>query len=102
MAIQDKTMTAAEHDWYATRSGVVAYAPLNDHKRAYYIARGVSDANGKKISQMEKEWLAKQTGVTSKYIPDMWVEAVAGAGKTPGGSVTANKFVFYTQVAGNP
>lgn len=102
MAIQNNTLTSAEHDWYATRSGIVSHAPLNDHKRAYFISKSVSGANGKPITQMEYEWLGKQTGVTSKELADMWVEAVAGAGKTPGKSINSNKFIFYTQVVGTP
>lgn len=101
MAIQNQSLSAAEHDWYATRSGVASNAPLNDHKRAYYASRGVTGGT-KPTSQMEYEWLAKLTGVTSKELADMWVEAVAGQSKTPGKSINQNKTIFYTQVAGTP
>lgn len=57
MAIQDKTLRGAEHDWYATRSALPGNAPLGDHKAAYYASKGFGGV-GKPISQMEDEWLA--------------------------------------------
>lgn len=101
MAIQDKTLAAAEHDWYATRSGVAGNAPLDDHKRAYYVSKGIT-GNQKPLSQMEREWLQTLTGVTSQRLNDMWLQAVAGQGKTPSVRINANKMIFFTSVAGSP
>ena len=99
MAIQTSSLSSAEHDWYATRSGVAGNAPLNDHKRAYYISLSISDAGGKPTSQMEWEWLHTLTGVTSNELADMWVQAVAGAGKTPANSISENKYLYYSSVS---
>lgn len=103
MAIQNKSLSAAEHDWFATRSGVVSHAPLNDHKRAYFASKGISGANAKKTSQMELEWLHTLTGVSTKNtISDLWREAVAGQSLTPSVNINQNKFIFFTQVTTNP
>lgn len=100
MAIQDKSLSSAEHDWYATRSGMPSNAPLNEHKRAYYVSQGVTGLN-KPLTQMEREWLQKLTGVTSQRLPDMWLQAVAGAGKSPSRNINQNRFIYYTQVTAN-
>lgn len=99
MAIQNQSLASAEHDWYATRSGAAGNASLNDHKLAYYDTKGI---HGKTVSQAEREWLTQLTGVTSNELADMWVQAVAGAGKTPKNSINENKLIFYTQVTGTP
>ena len=99
MAIQTASLSSAEHDWYATRSSVAANAPLNDHKRAYYVSQSIDDSGGKPTSQMEWEWLHTLTGVTSNEIADMWVQAVAGAGKTPANSINENKYIYYSSVS---
>jgi hypothetical protein len=101
MAIQDKTLSGAEHDWFATRSGAVANAPLTEHKRAYFTKKGITGT--KPLTQMEREWLQTLTNVTSQRLPDMWSEAVSGQGKTPSkDGMDANKFIFYTQVTASP
>lgn len=43
MAIQDKSLSAAEHDWYATRSGLPSHVPLSQHKYAYFASRGIGN-----------------------------------------------------------
>ncbi len=101
MAIQDKTLAGSEHDWYATRSGIAGNAPLDDHKRAYYVSKGITGAN-KPLGQMEREWLQTLTGVTSQRLNDMWLQAVAGQGKTPSVRINSNKFIFFTQVTTSP
>jgi hypothetical protein len=40
--------------------------------------------------------------VSSNEWADMWVEAVAGQGLTPSKSTNENKYIFYTQVTGDP
>ncbi len=104
MAIQTQTLTQAEHDWFATRSGLVTQAPLNEHKQKYFSDKGFgSNASvSKPITQQEREWLGSLTGVTSKRIPDMWVEAVAGQSLTPVRHINMNKFIFYTSVSTSP
>ena len=105
MAIQNTTLSSAMHDWYATRSGEPANVQTDMHKRSYFISKGIAGSISgvaKPLSQMEREWLQTQTGVTSKRLPDMWVEAVAGAGKTPSKSINENQYIFYSQVIGTP
>lgn len=102
MAIQDKTLSSAEHDWFATRSGIAGNAPLNDHKRAYFASKSISGTN-KPTNQMEREWLQTLTGVTSNELADMWSQAVSGQSKTPSrDGINANKFIFFTQVTTSP
>lgn len=94
MAVQNQSVTAVEHDFYATRSGLPANAPLSDHKAKYFSDQGFGGEK-KPLSQMEGEWLASQTGVTSGSLPDMWREAVSGLGLTPEYSTDQNKRTFF-------
>lgn len=59
MAIQNKTLASAEHDWYATRSSLPNSAPLNDHKRAYYltILTGKTYPSNITLIDLEREFL---------------------------------------------
>lgn len=100
MAIQDKTLAGAEHDWYATRSGLVSSAPLTEHKRKYYSDKGFGGS--KPLTQMEREWLQNIAGSSSNKPGDLWREAVAAQTLTPSVSQAANQFIFFTQVAGSP
>lgn len=101
MAIQTRTLSSAEHDWFATRSGQPANAPLGEHKRGYFTSKGITGT--KPLTQMEREWLQTLTNVTSKRLPDMWAEAVSGQTLTPSrDGMDANKFIFYTQVSTSP
>lgn len=101
MAIQDKSLASAEHDWYATRSSMPANAPLGEHRRAYYTSKGITGT--KPLTQMEREWLQTLTGVTSQRYADMWSQAVSGQGLTPSrDGVDVNKFIFFTQVTDSP
>lgn len=105
MAIQDKTLVGAQHDWFATRSGMPTAAPLNEHMACYFGARGFgSNASIRKpLSQQEEEWLNSLTGVTGSHAySDKWLEAVAGQGLTPAKSLDQNKFIFFTSVATSP
>ena len=104
MAIQDDSLSGAEHDWFATRSSLPANAPLIDHKQKYFSDRGFgSNASiNKPLTQMEREWLQNVASSTSNNEGDLWREVVASQGLTPSVSTSENKFIFYTGVAGNP
>lgn len=104
MSIQTTSTSSAEHDWYATRSGLSGQAPLNDHKLAYFASKGIgSNASVRKpLTQLEREWLQTLTGVTSNEISDMWVQAVAGQSLTPGVKIDENKRIFFSSVSGSP
>lgn len=102
MAIQTGSLSSVEHDWYATRSGVAANAPLNDHKRAYFIAAGISDSGPKPTSQMEKEWLQSVAGSTSLGDADLWAQVCAKYGVIRGETVNGSKYNFFTSVTGSP
>jgi hypothetical protein len=80
---------------------MAANAPLDEHKRAYYVSKGITGSK-KPLSQMEREWLQTLTGVTSQRLNDMWLQAVAGQGLTPTRHINSNKFLFFTSVAGSP
>lgn len=99
MAIQDKGLSPAEHDWYATRSGAPSNAPLSQHKFNYYASKSIPKAP---LWQMERQWLQSLTGVVGKNEGDIWREAVAGQGLTPSVSTSENKFIFFTQVTTDP
>lgn len=104
MAIQNKTLSGVQHDWFATRSGLGSGATLEEHQAQYYSDKGFgSNASiHKPLGQMENDWLSSLTGVTSANYSDMWREAVAGQGIVPQQSVDANKFLFFTGVSTNP
>ena len=101
MAIQNKSLVGAEHDWYATRSGLAGNAPLGDHKSAYYASKGFgSNASIRKpVSQMENEWLSVVSGVDSDYPFDLWAGACNAQSVTPGKTVDDCKMRFFTSVA---
>ena len=105
MAIQKQSLAAAELDWFMTRSGMPANAPLNEHKAAYFAARGFgSNATiFKPVTQMESEWLSNLTGVTGSHsTPDQWVEAVAKAGLIVSPSMNENRKTYFANKTGNP
>jgi len=101
MAIQVKSLIGAEHDWYATRSGLVGNAPLTDHKAAYYASKGFGGNASifKPVSQMENEWLSSVSGVDSDYMFELWQGACAAQSVTPGKTVDDCKMRFFTSVA---
>ena len=101
MAIQNGTLSEAEHDWYATRSGLGNSATLDDHKMAYFASKGVgSNASiSKPITQLEREWLQK-VGSSSAIKPfELWLNACQAQSVTPGKSITDCKMRFFTSVA---
>lgn len=105
MAIQTRTLSSVEHDWFATRSGLSANAPLADHKSKYFSDKGFGGNASihKPIGQQEAEWLGSLTGVDGTHgYSDMWLEAVAGQGLTPAKSLGQNRYIFYTSVSTSP
>jgi hypothetical protein len=101
MAIQSKTLNAAEHDWFATRSGLPTYAALNDHKIQYFCTKGIkSNASiSIPISQMERVWVQSVGSSTSNNPYERWRAACAARSVAVGKSVDECKFNFYTSVA---
>lgn len=95
------TLVAAESDWYITRSGIRQDAPLNDHKRSYWISKGIV-AYGKSMLDIEKAWLRSVSSSTSNDYAQLWRAAVESQGLTPFTALNANKFSFYTSVVSNP
>jgi hypothetical protein len=101
MAIQGQRLSAVEHDWYATRSGLPNTAPLGDHKVTYYGTKGFG-ANmsiAKPLSQIEGEWLNNVGGATCGGPYEAWTMACAAQSVPVGSTVDACKFNFYTGVA---
>ena len=104
MAIQDDTLSSAEHDWFATRSDLPSNVPLADHKAKYFSDKGFgSNASiSKPLSQMEREWLQSVSGTASNNEGDLWREACAAQSVPVTQFTSQNKFSFYTGVAGSP
>lgn len=96
MAIQSTTLTGAEHDWYATRSGLTN-VPLGDHKRAYYVSKGF--AGQKPLTQIEREWLQSVGSSTSNDPYELWRAACTAQTVAVGKSINECKFNFFTSVA---
>jgi hypothetical protein len=98
MAIQKSSLSSAEHDWFATRSGLSANAPLNDHKAAYFASKGYgSNASiQKSVFQMEQEWLVSLGGTTR------WADALISQSETPTVNENENKNKFFCNVTGTP
>lgn len=105
MTIQTRTLEGAQHDWFATRSGMPTAAPTTEHMAAYFGSKGFGGNASirKPLSQMEEEWLNSLTGVTgTDNYSDKWLEAVAGQSITPAKSLDQNKYLFFTGVASSP
>lgn len=98
MAIQNGSLRACEHDWYATRSGLPNTAPLDDHKRTYYGTKGIGGTT-KPISQLEREWLQSVGSSTSNRPFELWLNACQAQSVPVGKSVTDCKMRFFTSVA---
>ena len=101
MAIQDKTLSGAEHDWFATRSGLASSAPLTEHKAKFFSDQGFGGV-GKPLTQMELEWLQAVAGTSSINEGDLWREACAAQSVTVTQFTALNKLHFFTGVAGSP
>jgi hypothetical protein len=90
MTIQSKTLEAAQHDWFATRSGEPANAPFSQHQFGYFASKSVKN---------EREWL-QGVGSSSSIDPyELWVAACQAQSVPVGKSINACKFNFFTTVA---
>jgi len=113
MAIQDKSLASAEHDWFATRSGLSAHAPLNDHKYTYFAGVSTASINGdnpslvgnasirRTLDEIERQWLASIPTVTPPNnigVSDLWSRALGNMGITPTVNLTENKRLFFSTV----
>ena len=101
MATQTGSLASAEHDWYATRSGMAGNAPLGEHKAAYYYSKGFGGA-GKTVTQMEEEWLLSVAARACEGPYDQWVGACQAESVTIGKSVDECKFNFFNTVTTSP
>ncbi len=70
MAIQTKSLASAEHDWYATRSGLDSNAPLTEHKAAYFASRGFGRENWSVRYRADELPEAATPAWTPSYVPD--------------------------------
>jgi len=95
MAIQTSTLSAAEHDWFATLSGLPANTPLNEHKMKVFSDAGFGGAN-KPLSQQEREWMQSFANSSKVGQSELWIELVASIGLTPTKSTTENQRLFFT------
>jgi hypothetical protein len=100
MAIQDKTLTGAEHDWFATRSGLTNSATLTAHKKAYFALKGFS--HNKPLTQAEREWLQNIGSSSSNNPYELWSRACSANSATVGKTINSCKFNFYTTVSTSP
>ncbi len=100
MAIQ-KTTSAAEHDWYATRSGLATDATLNAHKAQYFISKGFGGnlSIHPPISQMESDWLANVGSSTANSPYELWVNACQAQSVPVGSTIDECKRNFFLGVA---
>jgi hypothetical protein len=89
MAIQTKTLNSLEHDWYATRSAANSNAPLSQHQRDYWEAKG---------SKTEREWLQTVGSSTSIDPYELWVAACQAQSAPVGVSINDCKYSFFNTV----
>lgn len=101
MAIQTQTTSAAEHDWYATRSGLPNTAPLGDHKATYFGTKGFGANMSifKPLSQIEDEWITNVGGATQEGLYEKWAMACQAQSVPVGITVDECKRNFFTGVA---
>ena len=101
MAIQNGSLRAVEHDWYATRSGLGNGASLNDHKIQYYCTKGFKSNASivKPLGQLENEWLASVGSSTTDYPFELWLNACQAQTVAVGKTVDDCKMRFFTSVA---
>lgn len=91
MAIQSKSVAAAEHDWYATRASTATiHAPLSQYQFEYWTSKGCNN---------EREWLQTVGSSTSNNPYELWVNACQAQSVPVGRSIDECKFNFFTSVA---
>lgn len=97
-----KTRKDIEWVWYATRSGIThpSNATLTDMQHAYWAQTVGGARSGETATDLQVRWLHSLTGVgaTTKTLPDLWREAVVGAGLPVENDIEANQFTYYTNV----
>jgi hypothetical protein len=89
MAIQKRSLSSIEHDWYATRSAAPANAPLSQHQRDYWESVG---------SKCERDWLQAIGSSTSNNMFDLWVAACQAESAPVGNTINECKFNFFNTV----
>jgi len=99
MAIQSNSLSALEHDWFATRSGEPANAPLTQHKYGYFASKSIPKSP---LTQMEREWLQSVGSSTSNKPFELWLNACQAESVAVGKSVDECKFNFYSTVTTSP
>jgi hypothetical protein len=101
MGIQTQTTSQAEHDWYATRSGLPTEAPLGNHKATYFGTKGFggNESIAKPLTQLEDEWLTNVGGATQEGLYEKWTMACAAQSVPVGSTIDECKRNFYTGVA---
>jgi len=88
-----------ESSWIRSKHTLHARARNEEVKRSYQVSVAGSQGRNESAIELEKRWLRKLTGVTSKEYADMWREAVVGAGGVPENSIQANKELYFRLVA---
>lgn len=96
MAIQDRSLVSAEHDWYAIRSGAPGNAPLTQHKFGYYASKSIPKGP---LTQMERQWLQGVGSTTAIGTFELWLRACQAQTVEVGKSVNECKMNFFTTVA---
>lgn len=93
MAIQTKSLAAAEHDFWATRSGLPANAPMREHKRVYIKSQtGVTSHNH---IVLERAYLKFLTSSTSNELQTLWEKAVAQQSLPVSKNINENRRQFF-------
>ncbi len=101
MAIQTRSLTALEHDWFATRSGLPTQSSLNEHKIEYFCSKGFKSTSTltKPVTQLEEEWLNSIAGRICEGLYELWVAVCQNNSVTVGKSVDECKRNFYNTIA---
>lgn len=95
MAIQDRSLSSAEHDYFATRSGEPANAPTSQHKRAY-IEKNITAPANSSLIELERLWLQQFIPSESTSLPALWEEMAAAQLTIVSKDINENRFNFYT------
>lgn len=96
MAIQTRTLSSVEHDYYATRSGLPNRSPLNDHKRTVW--EKVVGGGNLSLKELELRWLQSATSNSSSSLVEQWENMVGtyGAGNVAK-TIDENRYKWYCQ-----
>jgi hypothetical protein len=95
-------LSQLESDWFGKRSGLIGKRSPEEHKRAYFVSKGISGA-GKNLSQMEYEWLVSISGgLGGQWDSELWKQACVTQGAPTTPHLVQNKINFFLNVAGSP